>query len=203
MLKLFLNALARILWKATLFLPSQCLLFFLYIGICVSLQAPSWERHALKHHMEHFTSHSAGFCPPIGPLFPELGNGLLSLWGHGWCLVYTALSPMDGFTGYIHHCICIELYILSKADHPEAQQVSIFWCRHQFLLYAGTNVFVVVLWNGPGNWSSLKLTQPESGKKWTLIWICPLICFTAQLLVPVLTEGMMRVGMSSHGWGEG
>lgn len=123
-LKLFLKALARILRKAALFLPSQCLLFSLYIG-SECLQAPSGEHLALEH-MEHFTSRSAGFCPPMWPLFPELRNRLLSLWGHRWGLVYTALSTMDGFTGYIHHCICTEQYILSKADRPEAQQVSIF-----------------------------------------------------------------------------
>lgn len=101
--------------------------------------------------MEHFTSHSAGFHPPIGPLFPQLGNRLLSLGGSGWGLVYTASPTMDGFTGYVDHCICTEQYMLSKADHPEAQQVSMFLCRHQFLLCAGTNIFGAVLCNQPRN----------------------------------------------------
>lgn len=161
----------------------------------MSLQAPSWEHHALKLHMEHFTSHSVGFHPPIGPLFPQLGNRLLSQGGPGWGLVYTASPTVDGFTGYVDRCICTEQYMLSKADHPEAQQVSVFLCRHQFLLCAGTNIFGAVLCNQPRNCSSLKLTQLESGDK----IICPLICFTAQLLVLVLREGMMRVGMSSRG----
>lgn len=108
------------------------------------------------------------------PLFSELGNRLLSLWAHGWGLVYTSLSTMDGFTGHIlYHCICTEQYMLSKADHPEAQRVSISCCRHQFLFSAGTNIFVLVLWNQPGSWSVSKLTQSERGKKWTLIWIFP------------------------------
>lgn len=164
MLKLFLKALARILRKAALFLPSQCFLFYFTLE-GVSLQAPWWEYCGLKLHMEHFRSCSAGFCPPIGPLFSKLGNRLLSLWVHGWVLVYTSLSTMDGFTGHIRHWICTEQYMLSKADHPEAQLVSISWCRHQFLFSAGTNIFVLVLWNQPGSWSISKLTQLERGKK--------------------------------------
>lgn len=141
--------------------------------MCLCRPHDGREYCGLKLHVEHFRSHSAGFCLPIRSLFHELGNRFLSLWMPGWGLVYTALSTMDGFSGQIHHCICTEQYMLSKADHPEAQLVSVFGCWHQFLLYAGTNIFILVLWNQPGSWSISKLTQSESRKKWTLTWICP------------------------------
>lgn len=129
--------------------------------------------HAPELPNEHFTSRSAGFCSPIRPLFPERGNRLLWQWERGWGLVYMALSTVAGFTGYTHHCIWEEPYRLGKADHPEAYLGPVFLGRHQFLLCAGTDVFVVVLWNQSGNWSSLKLKRSERVKKWTLIGILP------------------------------
>lgn len=151
--------------------------------------------HAPELPTEQFTSHSAGFCSPIRPLFPEQGNGLLWLWRRGWGLVYLALSTVDGFTGYAHHCTWEEQYRLGKADHPEANLGPVFLGRLQFLLCAGADVCEVVLWNQPGDWSSLTLTGSERGKK---------VNFnldTAQLLVLVFRKKMVRLIMSSHDWG--
>lgn len=81
---------------------------------------------------------------------------------------------------------------MGKADHPEANLGPIFLGRHQFLLCAGAQVFVVVLWNQPGNGSSLKLTRSERAKQVNFNLA------TAQLVVLAFRKRMVRLGMSSH-----
>lgn len=161
-----LKTLARILGKTALFLPSQCSLFLpphTSESVCLHgphhgmLRAcPGASCRALhKSFCRFLFTHRA-----IVPWAREW----IALWERGWGLVYMALSTVDGFTGYTHHCTWEEQYRLGKADHPEANPGPVFLGRHQFLLCAGTDVFVV-LWNQPGNWSSLKLTRSQRGKE--------------------------------------
>lgn len=111
MLKLFLKAVT----EDSSPLPTQAVLAFFSLEIGVALPAPPWEHHALKLGVERFASPSAGFCPPRGPLFPEIVGRSLSQWGGGWGAVYPALSTVAGFAGHLHHCACPEQYVLSKA----------------------------------------------------------------------------------------
>lgn len=61
------------------------------------------------------------------------------------------LSTVDGFTGCTHRCSWEEQCRLGKAGRPEVNLGPVFLGRHQFLLCAGTDFFVVVLWNQPGD----------------------------------------------------
>lgn len=184
MLKLFLGVLAKLFQKTALFLPSQCVLFPLALQPRHGSTMPwSWV-WSTSQVIPQVSVHPWGHCS-LGWWTDRYHCGGVG----GWGVVYTALSTTEGFAGCTHHCTRTEQFILSEAHHPEAQQVSVFLCRHQFLLCVGTNVFVVVLWKRPGDWSGLKPAQPERGKKWTLIWLWPLMCFTNFFHKPAVCPG--------------
>lgn len=162
----FLKTLARILWKTALFLPSQCLLFF---------PPHTLESSGLHgHHHGMLRACPGASCRALHKSFCRFlsTHQAIVLWAREWIALWERGWGLFTWP-YLQWMVLLGTHIIVPGKSNigwvrlitlRANPGPVFLGRHQFLLCAGTDVFVV-LWNQPGNWSSLKLTRSERGKE--------------------------------------